>query len=91
MYLLEIRRILKLTRKEGAGPKQTRAREIEARRPSTIARLKSRGRIIKAETSKANAAGMETPTTDAGEVEDDGLGGCKLEIAAWSGALLTLY
>jgi carnitine O-acetyltransferase len=87
-YLLEIRRILKLTRKEGAGPKQTRAREIEARRPSTIARIKSRGRIIKAETSKA---GMETPTTDAGEVEDDGLGGCKLEIVAWSGTLLTLY
>jgi len=90
-YLLEIRRILKLTRKEGVGPKQSRAREIEARRPSTIARLKSRGRIIKGETGKADMVGMETPTTDAGEVEDDGLGGCKLKIPAWSGALLTLY
>jgi len=74
-YLLEIRRILKTTKKEGGGPKQSRAREIEERRPSTVGRLKSRGRIIKAETSKADAVGTQTPTTDSGEVEDDGLGG----------------
>ena len=76
-YLLEIRRILKLTKKEGGGPKQSRAREIEERRPSTVGGLKMRGRIIKAETGKADAVGTQTPTTDAGEVDDDGLGGCK--------------
>ena len=76
-YLLEIRRILKLVKKEGGGPKQSRAREIEERRPSTIGRIKSRGRIIKAETGKTDAVGTQTPTTDSGEVDDDGLGGCK--------------
>jgi carnitine O-acetyltransferase len=89
-YLLEVRRILKLTKKEGGGPKQSRAREIEERRPSTVGRLKMRGKIIKADTNKANAAGVQTPTTDAGELEDDGLGGCKSKSSAVFRAVLTL-
>jgi carnitine O-acetyltransferase len=89
-YLLEARRILKLTKK-GDGPKQSRAREIETRRPSTVGRLKMRGKIIKGEASKADAMGVQTPATDSGELEDDGLGGCKSKSAAVFRALLTLY
>jgi carnitine O-acetyltransferase len=90
-YLLEVRRILKLTKKEGGGPKQSRAREIEERRPSTVGRLKMRGKIIRADTNnKADAAGVQTPTTDAGELEDDGLGGCKSKSSAVFRAVLTL-
>lgn len=79
-YLLEIRRIIKMTKKEGGGGKQSRAREIEERRPSTAGLLNRRGRAIKAEPSKTEMAGTQTPTTDAGEVDDDGLGGCKFAI-----------
>jgi carnitine O-acetyltransferase len=89
-YLVEARRILKLTKK-GDGPKQSRAREIETRRPSTVGRLKMRGRIIKAEASKADAMDVQTTSTDPGELEDDGLGGCKSKSAAVLRALLTLY
>jgi carnitine O-acetyltransferase len=79
-YLLEARRILKLTKK-GDGPKQSRAREIEKRRPSTVGRLKMRGKMIKAEASKADAMDVQTTSTDSGELEDDGLGGCKSKCA----------
>jgi carnitine O-acetyltransferase len=89
-YLLEARRILKLTKK-GDGPKQSRAREIEKRRPSTVGRLKMRGKMIKAEASKADAMDVQTASTDSGELEDDGLGGCKSKNATVLPALLTLF
>ena len=76
-YLLEVRKLLKSTRKDSHGPKQSRARELEER-PSTGGRKKSRGRIIKAETGKAEAVGTDSPMTEEAEVEDDGLGGCIL-------------
>jgi len=50
-----------------------------------------RGKIIKGEASKADAMGVQTPATDSGELEDDGLGGCKSKSAAVFRALLTLY
>lgn len=75
-YLNEIRRLLKATRsKDGPAGKLTRAREAEEK-AGKDGRLKSRGRVIKAETNKMD--GVQTPTSmDTAEVEDDGLGGCK--------------
>lgn len=73
-YLNEIRRVLKLTRhKDMAGAKVSRAREVDEK--GKDGRLKSRGRIIKADANKQDGAGVQTPTTDAGDVDDDGLGG----------------
>lgn len=75
-YLNEIRRILKLTKhKDMGGAKVSRAREVDEK--GKDGRLKSRGRVIKADANRQDGAGIQTPTTDAGEVEDDGLGGCE--------------
>jgi carnitine O-acetyltransferase len=75
-YLNEIRRILRLTRhKDLGGAKVSRAREVDEK--GKDGRLKSRGRVIKADTNRQDGAGIQTPTTDAGEIEDDGLGGCE--------------
>lgn len=75
-YLNEIRRLLRATRMKDAGAaKITRAREAEEKLGKD-GRLKSRGRVIKAETSKVD--GTQTPASiDTAEVEDDGLGGCR--------------
>jgi carnitine O-acetyltransferase len=79
-YLIEIRKNLKATRqKDPAATKTTRAREAEDK-GSKNGRIKSRGRLIRTEskTLGPDGLGIQTPTTDEGEVEDDGLGGCKL-------------
>ncbi|EXJ91628.1 carnitine O-acetyltransferase [Capronia epimyces CBS 606.96] len=72
-YLNEIRRLLKATKpKDGPAGKSTRAREVE--KTSKDGRLKSRGRLIKAEASRVD--GTQTPASmETAEVEDDGLGG----------------
>jgi len=73
-YLNEIRRVLKLTRqKDMGGAKVSRAREIDEK--GKDGRLKSRGRVIRADANKQDGAGVQTPTTEPEEVEDDGLGG----------------
>ena len=36
-----------------------------------------RGRIVRGDPYQAGR-GADTPTTDSGEMEDDGMGGCKL-------------
>ncbi|KAL9619354.1 MAG: hypothetical protein Q9160_006034 [Pyrenula sp. 1 TL-2023] len=74
-YLLELRKLLRATARRGTSPKASRAREAEER-PAPGGRLKSRGRVIKADSGKVETS-ITTPTTDSGEVEDDGLGGCK--------------
>ncbi|KIX08955.1 uncharacterized protein Z518_00033 [Rhinocladiella mackenziei CBS 650.93] len=73
-YLHEIRRLLKATKsKDAAAAKITRAREVEEK-AGKDGRLKSRGRVIKAEAAKMD--GFQTPTSmDTAEVEDDSLGG----------------
>lgn len=80
-YLNEIRRLLKSTRsRSSTGGKTTRAREVEEKNKD--GRLKSRGRVIKADTFKGDGEdkGAQTPNSvDTAEVEDDGLGGCKFE------------
>jgi carnitine O-acetyltransferase len=81
-YLNEIRRVLKLTKqKDMGGAKVSRAREVDEK--GRDGRLKSRGRIIKADANKHDGAGVQTPTTDAGELEDDGLGGCEFTFFLW--------
>jgi len=75
-YLLEIRRVLKATQRRGASPKSSRAREASASRPSAAHRLKSRGRIIKADHGKSlRSPGTTTPEDSATVSDDEGLGG----------------
>jgi len=81
-YLLEIRRVLRATQRRGTSPKASRAREASQNRPTAGSRLKSRGRIIKAQQEKeANGKkggeeGTITPVEDSTIGSDDeGLGG----------------
>lgn len=74
-YLLEIRKLLRTTtNNKTTSPRTSRAREMEM----LSERLENRrGRLIRQDTSHRGAVhGAETPTTDSGEVEDDGMGGC---------------
>ncbi|BDD61437.1 hypothetical protein MPDQ_001167 [Monascus purpureus] len=66
-YLLEIRKLLRSTNHRVRSPRTSRAREMEqlAERFQTEPR---RGRIV-------SQRGTETPTTDSGELDDDGMGG----------------
>ena len=77
-YLNEIRRLLRATKsRDSSGAKTTRAREVEDN--GKDGRRKSRGRVIKADSFRADGEvkGIQTPTSiDTAEVEDDGLGGC---------------
>ncbi len=81
-YLLEIRRILRITARRGATTsKQTRAREIDHLRPKPVNRLKSRGRMITGSEAikPSRSLGAESPTTESATMsEDDELGGCML-------------
>lgn len=84
-YLLEIRRILRITsRRSGSMSKQqSRAREIDHIRPRPVNRIKSRGRLITGGEMirSTKAGGSESPTTDSVPMsEDDELSGCKLSI-----------
>ncbi|KAG6360628.1 hypothetical protein INS49_011692 [Diaporthe citri] len=86
-YLLEIRRILRITSRHHSAPKQTRAREIDRsthhHRKPTFNRLKSRGRLITGPTAETirtqklgSAAGTQSPTDESVTLsEDDELGG----------------
>ncbi|KAL1865202.1 carnitine O-acetyltransferase yat1 [Diaporthe australafricana] len=85
-YLLEIRRILRITSRHPSAPKQTRAREIDrsTHRKPAVNRLKSRGRLITGPTAETirsqklggSAAGTQSPTDESVTLsEDDELGG----------------
>ena len=79
-YLLEMRRILRITNKKTASAKASRAREAEAHRPKPASRVKSRGRLITAETLKSiKDNGAMSPTEESATLseEDDELGGCE--------------
>jgi carnitine O-acetyltransferase len=82
-YLLEIRRILRITSRKSVTVKQTRAREIDGihhHRPKSVGRFKSRGRLITGpETIKSQKSitGSASPTEESVTMsEDDELGGC---------------
>ena len=70
-YLLEIRKLLRQTKRKATSTQTTRAREAEAR--PDISRMKSRGKVIK---SEGTGKGSETPVEDKEESDDDGMGGC---------------
>ena len=74
-YLLEIRKAVRSVQRTSSAGKSSRVREVEDR-PHLDGRHKSRGRMVKTDAPKAGS-GFQTPTTDSGEVEDEGLGGCK--------------
>lgn len=75
--LLEIRKLARATSRKTSSPRTSRAREMEL----LSERLDNRrGRLLRQDTSLGR--GTETPTTDSGEVEDDGMGGCKLAPAS---------
>jgi carnitine O-acetyltransferase len=80
-YLLEIRRILRITNRKSSSSKATRAREAELSRPKPVSRVKSRGRpITGVDPAKVQriAAGSASPTEESFTLsEDDELGGCK--------------
>lgn len=72
-YFLEIRKLLRQTKRRGTSTDKTasRAREAEESRPKNH-RMKSRGRRILATDGK-----VQTPVTESVEESDDeGLGGC---------------
>lgn len=80
-YLMEIRRVLRITSRKTMTTKQTRAREIdETKRPKVTNRLKSRGRMITGpEAIKAQRSlGSASPTEESMTMsDDDELGGCE--------------
>lgn len=92
-YLLEIRRVLRLTQRRGTSPKASRVREASATRPKA-SRLKSRGRIIRAQEQGKRTPGTMTPADESAAVSDDeGLGGCKFSISffyglVWKGLII---
>ena len=67
-YLLEIRKLLRQTRKKTTSTQTSRAREAEAGPDGTKAKGKGRGKVVK---------GSEDPVEDKEESDDDGMGGCE--------------
>ncbi|KAI0147116.1 Choline/Carnitine o-acyltransferase-domain-containing protein [Xylariaceae sp. FL1272] len=82
-YLLEIRRVLRITGRKAATAKQTRAREIDPAKVKTGHRLKARGRMITGTEPGAfrgmqakSSTGTRSPTEESLMMsEDDELGG----------------
>lgn len=75
-YLLEIRKLLRATNRKTTSPRTSRARETEAIAERLQTDSQRRGRIVR---SDARGTGAETPTstTDSGDMDDDGMGGCE--------------
>ncbi|KAI1329300.1 choline/Carnitine O-acyltransferase [Xylariaceae sp. FL0255] len=85
-YLLEVRRVLRVTGRRGATAKQTRAREVDPAKVKASNRLKARGRMISAGTdgsffrsqhlANKSSTGTRSPTDESLMMsEDDELGG----------------
>ena len=74
LYLLEIRKVLRMTSgsRRTTSPRTSRARETEmmSERFQTQTDNNRLGRVV-------SQRDTETPTTDSGELDDDGMGGCK--------------
>ncbi|GES59151.1 carnitine acetyl transferase [Aspergillus terreus] len=71
-YLFEIRKLLRATSGKTTSPRTSRAREMEMMTERFQGEHR-RGRIVRGDGQIAR--GAETPTTDSGELEDDGMGG----------------
>lgn len=74
-YLLEMRKLLRATKPKATSPRTSRAREMELI-GDRLPRDARRGRVVRGD--RIAKGGADTPTTDSGEIEDDGMGGCKL-------------
>ncbi|ORY64425.1 choline/Carnitine O-acyltransferase [Pseudomassariella vexata] len=79
-YLLEIRRILRITNRQSMSMKQTRAREVDPSKAKTPKGLKARGRMITGTEVIRNmtksSVGTRSPTEESLAMsEDDELGG----------------
>ncbi|KAI0602267.1 choline/Carnitine O-acyltransferase [Biscogniauxia sp. FL1348] len=81
-YLLEIRRVLRITNRKSTSTKQSRAREIDITKVKASNRLKSRGRMItgteslRALANRASTTGTRSPTEESLMMsEDEELGG----------------
>ncbi|KAI0416399.1 Choline/Carnitine o-acyltransferase-domain-containing protein [Xylaria grammica] len=82
-YLLEIRRVLRITGRKAASAKQTRAREIDPAKTKTSNRLKARGRMItgldnnamRLRLTNGSSTGTRSPTEESLLMSDDELGG----------------
>ncbi|KAL4754916.1 hypothetical protein BDW72DRAFT_200326 [Aspergillus terricola var. indicus] len=72
-YLLEIRKLLRTTVHKPSSPRTSRAREMEMI-AERVQRDQRRGRIVRTDAGHLRA-GTETPTTDSGDMDDDGMGG----------------
>lgn len=76
LYLLEIRKLLRATSRKTTSPRTSRAREMEIIAERNLHSEHRRGRLVRGDPYVRD--GTITPTTDSGELEDDGMGGCKL-------------
>lgn len=72
-YLLEMRKLLRATNRKTTSPRTSRAREMEY--IADRFQRERRGRVLRGD--RPVRGGADTPTTDSGEMEDDGMGGCK--------------
>ncbi|WEW55858.1 carnitine O-acetyltransferase yat1 [Emydomyces testavorans] len=70
-YLLEIRKLLRATSSQANGP-TTAAPNMEVERSGTGTRTPRRGRLIRTDSV---ARDIETPLTESGYLDDDGMGG----------------
>lgn len=82
-YLLEMRKLLRATNRKATSPRTSRAREMEYI-ADRVPRDHRRGRVLRGD--RPVNRGAETPTTDSGEIEDDGMGGCKFNWCTWRNA-----
>jgi carnitine O-acetyltransferase len=73
-YLFEIRKLLRATNRKATSPRTSRARETEMLAEGLQADTNRRGRVVRGDNRGADTP---TTTTDSGEIEDDGMGGCE--------------
>lgn len=73
-YLFEIRKLLRATNRKATSPRTSRARETEMLAERLQADNNRRGRVVRGDNRGADTP---TTTTDSGEIEDDGMGGCE--------------
>ncbi|KAF9885086.1 hypothetical protein FE257_000726 [Aspergillus nanangensis] len=75
-YMYEIRKLLRATSGKTTSPRTSRAREMEMIAERGFhGEHHRRGRIVRNDLGNFIPRGAETPTTDGGDLEDDGMGG----------------
>lgn len=82
-YFLEMRKLLRQTHRRGttSDKNASRAREVDESRPKAQ-RLKSRGRVVKADGPAGLSKAAEVE--DSGATSDDDYGGCECTTIVWA-------